>query len=441
MAEYKKKNIKKAKLPKKHIIGEEIEMTHTVKPKPQNIRPKNNYNDSKKAAKTSKNPTKERSGQMRVIHGNRLKKRQKRVFTVVFVGLLVCALLIISALTPTGMFESISNGVAVLTSNSAFPSSISGGDVVNTVDRKHTFFVVSSTEVTGFSNNGGQIFNFQHGYEKPIIKTSAARTLLFNQGDTGYQVFNLKKQTVNNNSQNKILCGNIARNGNYAIATTSDSYSSQVTVYNKNNIEIYSWFCSEYIINDVLISDNGKTLAVSAVNAEHGNFVSKLYIIKYDSATPVMTYTFSGELLLSLSQSDNNCFMAAFENKIEFYSWKKYNNSTYSTDRSLSYLRTASNTYLTVFNHTGNTSDNEICVFSGVGALKSKFLFDGIIDDIQSDGKHIYILSDKKIIVFDTSGEKLCENACEFGIVSIIPISGYSIAAVRDNIVTEINLK
>ena len=359
MAHYKKKNIKKQKREGKNIINDEIVMKRASKPKKEEKKPSNVTNPQHK--------------KISVIMGNKIIKRNKRLALIGSCCLLVALIVFISLLTPTGLFETIGNFSASLKFGSSYPVKLTGGTLVNSISQGNHTFLISTTNYECYNLNGENIFSYQHGYQSPIISVSEARTLLYDQSGKKYSVYTLNNEVLNGETQNEILAATITRNGNFAIATLSDSYSSQVTVFNKKGEQIFEWYCADYIINNVTLSQNGKTLALSAINAKDGAFVSRVYLLGYNSADPIARFDYEG-LILGLKKSGSSGFAAIFDNYIDFFNWKAQKTNTFSTDDNVLITKNYKSNLLVVSGREANKNENTFTVFDSSGNVKHTFV-------------------------------------------------------------------
>ncbi len=423
MPEYKKKNVKRHKRKIKNAISDDIVMQ------------KSNSN-AQSGDDTKKQPSQHKK--ISVIRGNKIKRRNRRLITLLACGLLALIVLIVSLLTPTGITESVANFSASLKFGNDYPVKLSGGTLINAKPQGNHLFLVSTTNFECYNNNGKNIFSYQHGYQSPIMSVSDARTLLYDQSGKNYSIYNLNREIITGQTENEILCANITRNGSYALATLSDSYSSQVTVFNGKNENVFTWFCSDYTINSVVLAPNGKTLAVSAFSASDGAFVSKVYILKFDSATPIAEYDYKG-LVLSLNLSGTTGFNCVLENSVDFISWRKQKCSTFSTEDNILLSTSYKANTLIVSGRFANKNENNITIFDAQGKQKHSFLFSGIVDAIQYKGTNIYILSENNVYHYSVSGELISKSACEFGTRFILPISQKEVATVTDSNIQKIN--
>ena len=207
MPEYKKKNVKKHKRNIRNAVSDDIVMKHSSGER-------KHHEDSNVIHQPSS-----RSKKISVIRGNKIKKRNKRIITLLSCGLLALVLIIISFFTPTGIIESVVNFSASLKFGNDYPVRLSGGTLINTESQGNHLFLISTTNFECYNNNGKNIFSYQHGYQSPIASISEARTLLYNQSGKDYSIYNLNREITSGQTDNEILCASICRNGYYAIAT------------------------------------------------------------------------------------------------------------------------------------------------------------------------------------------------------------------------------
>lgn len=429
MAEYKKKSVNRRKKQIKNTVVEKIPMQNTPVTKNRDVTKK-----EKTAVKTPQKAKPTRNTTMKVVHGNKHKIKKRRL-TVLGVFSAVLTFIVVFALClPTGLFEFFENRFALIGAGSGYPVSISsGGALISTVQGKSHYIAVTAASIDGYNNNGKMLFTYPHGYEYPVIEQSQERFILYSLGENEYSVYNLNKRLYSGTAENKILAAAIAENGTYAVASQSDSYSSQVTVFDKNNKQIYKWMCADFIVNNVVLSPDGKRLAVSVFNTQAGKYLSKLYVLGYDSATPINLFEYQDEMIMSLSTAASSSFYAVFEDSVTFYKWKDLSNTSVSTDKKVFFARNNKNYTVLVNANEANKTDNEIIVLNGKGVQQTDFAFSEEIVDIAIRGKYIYILSDRMIYIYNVKGESLDSVSCDFGVKRILPISSFNIAIFTDN--------
>ena len=425
LPQYKKKNVKRHRRSAKNVITDDVVMTNS----------KNNEKHEYKTKSRTPNPERKK---INIIRGNKYRNRYRRLAIALTCLVIAGILTVISLLTPTGITETIINLSASLKSGNVYPVKLSGGTLVSSTSQDNHVFLVSTTNFECYNNSGKNIFSYQHGHQAPILSVSEARTLLYDQSGKNYSVYNLNSQLLKGTTEREILAANIARNGNFAIATLSDSYSSMVTVYDKKGNSIFEWYCADYTINAVLLSPNGKQLAVSAISAVNGAFISRVYVLEFDSADAKQKYDYN-DLILGIEKVSNSGFAMIGEHNSDFINWKKGKIGTFSTDDNVILSRSYKSSLLLVTGRTANKNKSTVSVFDAKGNNKHSFVFEGIINNIEYKGTEVYILSEKTIYKYSVKGELLGSTQCEFGTRFIYPISKSEISSITDNIMRKLN--
>ena len=437
MAEYKKKNVGRFKKKIKNSVTDEIPMKKART---------TSKNATQKAPKVKKEvsrpkfvPQERASNNMKVVRGNKFRIKRKRLLILGAISAVLLFVIIFAACTPTSMGEFLSNRFA-LVGKGGYPISISNESTFISVEQGNDFYVtVNAGTIDGYSNKGKKIFTYPHGFEFPVVTQSAERFLVYSLGETQFSIHNLNKKLYSGTTDNNILACAISDNGTYAIATQSNSYSSQVIVYNKKNKRLFTWNCADYIINNVALSPNGKRLAVSVFNTRSGKYLSKLYVFEYDSADPINVFEYEDDMIMSLKNAGKSSFYAVFESKITFYKWKNLSNSSISGDKKVFFARNNKKHTIIATGNEANKSDNEIYVLTGKGVEKCKFNFNEEIIDIALRKNYVYILSDRVIYIYNVKGTLVKTLACDFGVKRIIPVGKFSVLTITDNNIKKIS--
>lgn len=421
MPDYKKKKRNKILAPPKA----------TKNPKKQND------NDIKMSSEQKKQYQK--TNNIRVIEGRKLEKKRKFKSWASVVGIVLVIVLILQSILPAGILVSVKNAVTMLGSGS-YPITLSGSKTVVAVSRGNYYYVLSNTHLTAFSNSGKELFDYEHGFENPVLKTGAGGALVYDQGGKELLLFDLKGFKNSIKTEKSILTANISNSGYFAVATDSDKYASAVTVYKNNGKSVYEWYSAEDTVNAVALSKNGKKLAVAVFNSKNGEFVSKVNVLNFKSATPEYTETFEKTLIYNLDSAFSSYFSVITENKIKVIRWGSYKSKEYKSDYSLSVFKPYSSGYVAVFNRQSDRNDNKIAVFSKNGKLKYQVDYIGIISDIDVKGNHIYCMGNTQISMVSKDSKLVQKADFGFGAVNISAITTNSVLVITDNNIEKIKL-
>ncbi len=386
------------------------------------------------------NKNNEKNSGMRVITGKKLEQKRRLKAVLVIACILLVAVAVFQLIFPAGLIRTVSNSIALI-GTGGYPIDLESTDTLNTVSEGSHYYVLSDSRVNAFSNSGKELFSYAHGYENPILKTSSAGALIFEQGARAFVLCDLNGVKQEIILENEIITAAISESGAYAIVTRSDKYASAVSVYNKRQKRLYEWYSAKDTVNSVALSPNGKKLAVATFNSSVGQYKSQLRILGFDSATPLYTAEIDDSLIYSLENAHNSNLAVISKNSVRFLKWSNYKENEYKNDYTTSFFKVGKGSSVAVFNRRSDKTDNRILVFARSGKKLYEFAFEGIISDITVYGGHIYCMSDTDIYIFDESGNILRRAVCGFGAVNISVTATNTVAVVTDNKIEKIKLE
>lgn len=420
MPDYRKKKIRKAaaRPPKKKNTGKKTDNADIIM-----------SSERKEKSQKEKN--------VRVIKGKKLERKRKLgIFSaaIIFAAATIC---ILHFILPIGIIENIGNLTASFGSG-AYPIELYGTEVISTAQKGSYYYVLTDSDLSAYSNGGKKIFLQSHGYAKPILKTSQTRALIFDQGGTELQIYNLRECTNTLKSEQQLLTAAISRCGAYAIATASENYTAEITVFDKDDNKMYQWYSATDLVNGILISPDGKKLAVSTVNASNGILKSKISVFEYSSADPVFSTEYTGTAVYSL-EALNSGFSGVTSQGCCYFNWKNLSCRDYPNEYEPALSSSTSYGLALVFSRTSDKSDNHILVLSHKGEQLAAFNFSGTISDIAFSDNHIYCISESSVYMLDKQGELVAEAACGFGAEKLSVTDSRSVAVITGGDINKIH--
>ena len=425
MAEYKKRRVDHFKRPPrpkriKHTepVLEEIPMS-----------------EERKKEKKKPSPTQK----MRVIKGKKTERKRRLHGMALAAGILIFSIVLAHIILPCGILENIRNGLTLI-GTGGYPIELESTDTIQAVSGGSYYYALTNNELIAFSNSGKKIYSVAHGFENPILKTSATRALLFSQSGHELSVRTLFEQVGQLKTEESIITADIADSGVYAVAIRSPGYAATVQVYDKDNKLLYEWNSAVEMINTIAVSPNGKKIAVAAFQSVGGAYQTKLQILNFKSATPEFEKTLSGEALYELSAFSKG-FFAVGKNRVDFYEWSGGRNTEYSNEYDLSFFKKGRGEAAAVFTRASDKTDTKMVIFSKKGEKKSEFEFRGAVSDIQIANGHIYCISDNQVSLIDGTGAIIRSAQCKFGARKIAPINMNFAAVFSDQEIEKVKLE
>lgn len=389
----------------------------------------------KKAGKTGS----EQETGIRVVRGRKGEKRKKLYVFALATAVVLLTVFIISVIAPVSLFESAQN-ITLSMGSSSFPVAISGNGIMNAVPKNRYYYVLTDTNIMAFTNGGKKIFSFVHGFSSPVLVTSETRALLFDQGGNTAVVYNLAGVVKTVESKNSIVAADIAKDGQYALVTKSDSYAATVSVYNRKGKSVYSINFAKDMVNNVDIASSGKKIAVSTVNTESGKPVSVLRIYDFKSADPTFKLDLGQDMAYDIENTGRGFFVTT-HNKVRYIRWSNYNVQEFGLEGEISALRYSSSGFLAVYNKTNDKSDSVAVLFTNSGKKISEFEIKGAVSDIRFSRGRVYVMSDNSVTIFNKNGEILRSGNYGYGGVRISVTGSNTVCIITDNGIEESVIK
>ncbi len=355
-----------------------------------------------------------------VLQGKKKKYLNVRNVVVGVTGVLIIIFVILAMSAPTGIFEYIGAKTALMKSGESFPVTYDfsagkaieyGGDSV---------LVATETELKCYNNSGNLIYSRIHGFEKPVIKTSKIRTLIYGLNESFYRIETPREEVIYKKTENNqpVIAGDISDSGVYALVTESDDDIALVTVYNKDGSEIYKYHSSNNYITGVTVSENGKKVCIATITTSKAVFQSKILIFNLKSNEPIYEKKFKDEIIYSVEYSNSSDICVITDKTYrnidddeitEKYSYKHkfLNKFEISDDNILLYITADS-----------NSLNGTVVVLSPDGEEESKFQIEGTFSDISIYNGRIFALSEK-VFEYNLDGKKEKTTQIKSGAVAI----------------------
>ena len=315
----------------------------------------------------------------------------------------------------SGIGKGINNIGNTVFGSSGFPYAVSSNDVKYLGMSNSDIVILNDTGVKMIDSSGRQISDFQHNYSSPIIYTHGAQSLVIDAGEKKFRVQTAGKLIYEKEADFELLTGDISKNGSVAIATKSDQGASMLTVFNSKKNEVFSWVCAKNYIVSVDISDNGRYIAVGVIGAQSGDIISEVYLFDINYTEAIRSFELPGTSVAAVEILSGKKLAIIGDNLVTFVNEKgERNDIDVSLDTVSRFCISENNIISVVLSKYSSAYSNILKVYSSSGKEISSSDIDFQIKDMYSDGKHIVLLTDGKVVSYDlygrVSGEKTIDN-------------------------------
>lgn len=234
-------------------------------------------------------------------HLPRMVRRMIAVLLVAALGL--TAWTYRASLTPQNIKAWVQENLLGNSSGSGYPVDFSGNAAAGNFSvSEDSPALVTNLTFLYLNGNGKTRMLQQHGYTNPALKRCGDRFLILDVGGKGYRVsMNGTDFSETKNYDYTIFGGAIAPNGNYAIVSSSDGYTSQISVFNRSGQPLFEWATQTDLISAVCFSSDGRRIATASFTSQNGLLHAAIRIFSLDSRDAQIVQTFDEMVPLDIA--------------------------------------------------------------------------------------------------------------------------------------------
>ncbi len=215
-----------------------------------------------------------------------------------------------------------------------FPVPITGSQVMasNFTAAGGNAWILSDTSLTSLDSSGKELLSLRHSLNQPAMRTASGKTLLYNQGSTGYQVLSGTETAVSGTTEQEIITGAVAQNGRFALGLQGSDGASELNVYQKDgSLQFHYLFAKDYI-TAIALNYDGTHGAVCTVRSEKGEMVSKVMVFDFNQEEPLASFETHANFLLDAAWTESGSLYAIGESAVLLADSSDYAFTEYSYD-------------------------------------------------------------------------------------------------------------
>ena len=336
-----------------------------------------------------------------------LRKERSRRRAWKRLGIFLGILLVVSGVQ--GFFsgtyiEDINSFLAMYLPGDGFPVEVTGSDVVSLQNAGGDLAVIGQNRVLYYNPNGRKVREIRHNLYNVDGTCYRSKTLLYDRGGNDLKVYSGEKELFFQSYAKSIYCAELSSSGSLAVATRSDTHTSQVTVYNDKFASIYEWYSAEGYVLDLCLPASGKVLAAATLEAQDGQLVSSVNLLDLTRKQETRRLDFTGEIIVDMAVSggDQNLYVLTDKKFYEISLSAATVLNTYDfSAQGLWYYHFDEGIFtLVTGNYVEERSLNVVRLTPGFAEPRYAACTDHFID-VRSDSGHTYVLTDNELHVYD----------------------------------------
>ena len=356
------------------------------------------------------------------IKSGNIKKNRKKI--VKFFAMLLILMLSINIfsnryyLTPDQIITFFQDKFVSIGHGDGFPRPVYGAKVTpqNFQLLDGDVVLSSDTNITCYNKNSKEIFNRQHSFFSPTLKTTKNKALLYDLYGKSFYIDANSKNLYKSTLDDEILCAGIAENGNYGIATKTNGYFSKVSIFKRLSADkIYEYNFSDTYVSDLDLSPNGKNFSAVGLSSQNGCMYSNLFIFSCDDENPKFKIQFKDSMIFKLSYVNNNHIAVLGDNIFSVINTKNGQRKDYNFEnKTLTAFEINKNDrHVLSLSNSDDGNSCEVILIDKNGDVLNNFKTDIKIKSISYKNRKIAALSYDKVYVYNKKGKLLKTLNCD----------------------------
>lgn len=339
---------------------------------------------------------------------------KKPIIVITALALAFAVVFVIGSIFGTMPFSGVSARVRAYIfgdDGRAFPIHISTVNTLYDGSYGDGFYVLSDTDIELYDSAGVCKLTKEHGFTSPAISVGEYATIVYDRSGTGCIFIKKYKVVSEGESKDGNFLTAASGNGKKAFAVRSADATSSLYVTDRAGNDVFIWNCAYEHIISVALSDNGKYVASASVGAVDGDVVSTVHIFGFDYSEELYSHTFEGEAVLKIKYLSGKLLYIFTDGGIytvkgnkELTTVKTYYSSEFGfysdADNGVSALA------LTKYGGS-NLCELYVCGKRGKELFSKEIEAD--VSDVHTNGKYVFLLADKSVLVYNLKGELLNE--------------------------------
>ena len=166
--------------------------------------------------------------------------------------------------------------------------------------------VLSRSDWTLYNSDGTERYHQQVSFQEPALCSGGNCVAAYDVG--GEQLYLVQGDTLRLDYRTQegqsILSARLSDSGWLTVVAGETGYRATASVYDASGELAFVLRSSQHDLTDAVVTEDGKRVILSELDAENGNFVNHLVVYPLDETEPCATGTLSDSLVWELAEQD-----------------------------------------------------------------------------------------------------------------------------------------
>ncbi len=339
-------------------------------------------------------------------------KKFFKVFIIIALSVvLVMVFMNLDKLTPENISHWIAYDLLGQSEGDGYPAGFSGADVdtgnFDLMDGVPVY--CSDTSVAVLNANAGKYQEVSHAFANPVLSTNSGYSMVYNAGATGYMIIDRNSVIKSGLTEKKIFSADVCPKGIYCILSEDDDYLAKLTVYRKDDLEMYTYSFADFYVNMVSINAEGTRAVVSGLSAKNGSLLSVLYVLDFSQGNYMQRYEFDEIYIYDIKYLDNGNAVAVGDKSAYYIDIKggAKKNVDYHSKFLTTYTLDRKNGMLLSLSSTPDGKECEVIMIDADGERPAEIQTNRQVLSMDYRDERIAVLFDREAAVYNMKAKKI----------------------------------
>ena len=339
-------------------------------------------------------------------------KKFFKVFIIIALSVvLVMVFMNLDKLTPENISHWIAYDLLGQSEGDGYPAGFSGADVdtgnFDLMDGVPVY--CSDTSVAVLNANAGKYQEVSHAFANPVLSTNSGYSMVYNAGATGYMIIDRNSVIKSGITEKKIFSADVCPKGIYCILSEDDDYLAKLTVYRKDDLEMYTYSFADFYVNMVSINAEGTRAVVSGLSAKNGSLLSVLYVLDFSQGNYMQRYEFDEIYIYDIKYLDNGNAVAVGDKSAYYIDIKggAKKNVDYHSKFLTTYTLDRKNGMLLSLSSTPDGKECEVIMIDADGERPAEIQTNRQVLSMDYRDERIAVLFDREAAVYNMKAKKI----------------------------------
>ena len=358
---------------------------------------------------------------------NKERKVRIIIWAALIIIVVVLAIMRVAEIDFSSVKSRISGaGLAVGANADVYPYELdsSSGVEMSFVNDKIVALTDSSCKVIN-PPDAKELYSFSCGYANPVMTSAGKFLFTIDQGGTRFRLDNTAENVYESATEERILCGDVSKNGNVIYATRSSNNKIKLIVMNNSLKKLVEFRVKDGYLLAVAIDASGKRFAYATVTSEKAKPVTTLHTYNIGDTKPKATFKYSESNVIDLQYTSSGELYYVGDESVHLIKSQKKDVEVFAHDKAhtVTFNYTNDGELIYVYSKYTDANENFVTYINSNGKVKTTIEVSQKPKYVSATNDICVLFTDKIVTYSMTKGTEKQRFKCDDSVSSASKLS------------------